>query len=168
MNYTEYYIINDLLSVNYLSDILSTNRRIFQIILAMWSLVPLITASQGLYTEYATAVLPGWSVENTFRDIHRMNEMGQFVSHTIQNEYLSLMFLAYPVLLWRMIPRIEKYTASFRIIIFFVFLGGVFKLVGWSINSNILDINQLILPILEILSILFIPWQYFIAKKSIQ
>ena len=51
-----------------------------------------------------------------------------FGSLDSQTRFLSAVFLSYAVIIWWMLPNIEKHTELIRIMLVFVFIGGLARI----------------------------------------
>lgn len=118
-----------------------------QIVLGLLSLIPLFFSAIGVlhgverFLENAPAAL-----DNQYR-------------------YLSTFYLSLTLMLWWMIPNIERHTMPTRILVGVIFLGGLARLYS-HLTVGPGDPAQFSGMILELALIVIIPWQAIVAKRA--
>ena len=123
-------------------------KRGLQIILGLLSLIPLLVAARTL-----TGGAAGLE--------------GSVVSATLDNQlrYLSTFYVSLTLLIWWMIPNIERHTVPLRILVGAIFLGGLAR------AYSLMTVGHPGAPffngmIIELALIIVIPWQALIAKRA--
>jgi hypothetical protein len=123
-------------------------RRGLQIVLGLLSLIPLVVAYGALSGGAA-------GIE------------GRAVSAALDNQlrYLSTFYLSLTVLIWWMLPNIERHTVPLRILIGAIVLGGLARL--YSLMTVGHPGEQFYTGmIIEFVLIIIIPWQAMVAKRA--
>ena len=82
-----------------------------------------------------------------------------------QIRYLSGVYLLVPLLLLRIIPRIEKEGAMLAIVVTVLFIGGVGRLVSLLTVGTPLD-TQVVNMVLEMGAPVLLLWQRAVAKAA--
>jgi len=123
-------------------------KRGLQIALGILSLIPLFFAGLGI-ANGAGYFLPDGApaaLDNQYR-------------------YLSTIYLIVTFTIWWVLPNIEQHKVPVRIIAGVIFLGGLARLLS-HLTVGPGQPTQFAGMILEIVAILFIPWQAAVAKKE--
>ena len=82
-----------------------------------------------------------------------------------QFRFQSAWYLALAVIIWWMIPQVERQTALFRIIVAFVFIGGLARL--WSAFTLGMPPSDMFAGmVLELVLPVLIPWQARVASSA--
>jgi hypothetical protein len=125
-------------------------RNALQIVLAIFSVVPLAFGISGVFFG-AGRWLPG-----------------EAISPELDNQYrfLSACYLSIAFLLWWAIPHIERHATLIRIIAFVLFLGGLSRLwsfvdVGWGSQA------QVAAMLIELAAPLVAVWQAIVARRHV-
>ncbi len=125
-------------------------RSALQIVLAIFSVVPLAFAVSGVFFG-AGRWLPGEAIPSELDNQYR---------------FLSACYLSISFLLWWAIPHIERHATLIRIIAFVLFLGGLSRLwsfvdVGWGSQA------QVAAMVIELAAPLVAVWQAFVARRHV-
>jgi hypothetical protein len=126
-----------------------TSRLGLQIVLGLLSAVPLVFGALGTISgapglNGAAAVTAG--LDSQFR-------------------FLSGLYLGLAGIVWYIIPRIERETTLFAIIIGSIFLGGLARVVSWH-AFGLPPSNMIAGLILELMVPALIPWQRRLARTA--
>lgn len=120
-----------------------------QIVLGLFSLVPLVFAVLGM-ANGAAGLDPGGQVaapvDNQFR-------------------YLSGMYVVVTLLLWSIIPEIEKHFRTAAILCAALFIGGIGRLISQMAVGPGADF-QVSGAFIELGSPLVLVWLWFVVKRS--
>lgn len=117
-----------------------------QIALGILSLIPLYFSVTGVLAGAASLQdAPSAGIDNQFR-------------------YLSAIYLAITLLIWWVIPKVEQHATPVRIVACVMFLGGFARLYS-HLTLGPGEPTQFTGMIIEFCAIIFIPWQYLVAKK---
>jgi len=123
-------------------------KRGLQIVLGVLSLIPLLFCILGVVYgagRFIDGDVPA-ALDNQFR-------------------YLSVYYLSLTLLIWWIIPNVERHAVPIRILIGVIFLGGIARLYS-HLTVGPGDPGQFGGMILELLLIVIIPWQAAVAKKA--
>ena len=82
-----------------------------------------------------------------------------------QFRFQSAWYLGLAAIIWWIIPKVERQTTLFRVIVFFIFLGGLARVlsaatVGMPANDMFFGM------ILELCVLVLIPWQARVARDA--
>jgi len=81
-----------------------------------------------------------------------------------QFRYLSAIYVAVAVLIWWIIPQVERMTVPFRILVLGLFMGGVGRVISLSQYGE--PLPQMVGGMyLELALPLLIVWQWLVARK---
>lgn len=120
-----------------------------QIVLGLFSLIPLAFAVMGL-ANGAGGLDPGGqvaaAVDNQFR-------------------YLSGMYVVVTLLLWSVIPQVEKHFRILAIVCVALFIGGIGRFLSQTALGPGADF-QLSGMFIELGSPLMLVWAWFVAKRA--
>ena len=122
-------------------------KRGLQIVLGVLSLIPLIFGARNLL-EGAGVFLPAEQVSAAIDS---------------QFRFQSAYYLGLAALIWYIIPNIEKHTTLFRLIILFLFIGGLGRLYSY-VTIGAPPPNMVSGMVLELCLPLLVLWQAKIAK----
>ncbi|MDQ2088706.1 DUF4345 domain-containing protein [Marimonas arenosa] len=82
-----------------------------------------------------------------------------------QFRFQSAWYLALAVIIWWMIPQVERQTALFRIIVAFLFIGGLARV--WSATTLGMPPGDMFAGmVLELCLPILIPWQARVAREA--
>jgi hypothetical protein len=82
-----------------------------------------------------------------------------------QYRFMSAWDIGLAVIIWWIIPRIEVETTLFRIVSAAVFLGGVGRLLAWTVSGSP-GWAFLAVMAVELLVPLLVPWQAYVARRA--
>ena len=122
-------------------------KRGLQIVLGVLSLIPLLFGGRNLLQGAGVFLSPeqvNAAIDSQFR-------------------FQSAYYMGLAFLIWFIIPNIEKHTAIFRLIILFLFIGGVGRLYSY-VTIGAPPSNMIAGMVLELCLPLLIIWQARIAK----
>lgn len=124
-------------------------KRALQVVLTLLSLLPLGVGTLG-FVYGAALFAPASGVTP------RLDSQYRFV---------SAWDVGLALIVWWIIPQIERQTALFRLICIVVFFGGVGRVVSWLVVGSP-GMAFLTVTGLELLIPLFIPWQAYVARHA--
>ena len=124
-------------------------RRGLQLILGVLSLLPLVVGTLGLV--YGSSLLGSPDSVTPKLDS--------------QYRFMSAWDIGLAVIVWWIIPRVERATHLFRIVSGAVCLGGVGRLVAWRVTGSP-GWAFLAVMAIELLVPLLIPWQAYLAREA--
>ena len=125
-------------------------KRTLQVVLALLSLLPLAVGTFGFI--YGAALFaPATGVTP------RLDSQYRFV---------AAWDVGLALIVWWIIPQIERQTALFRLICMVVFVGGCGRIIAWLVVGSP-GTAFLAVTGLELLIPLLIPWQAKVAKAPI-
>ena len=132
------------------------NRRIFQIILGVLSIIPVLSGVSGIVL----------GVGKFFETVPESIKPAIYASMDSQNRYLSAVWLGYAVVIWWIIPNIEKHTQIFRIMMCAVFLGGLARVYSVFAIGEPKPLYFILIGLELTVPIVMVPWQVYVARKS--
>ncbi|WP_213956592.1 MULTISPECIES: DUF4345 domain-containing protein [unclassified Variovorax] len=122
-------------------------KRALQSIVLLLSLLPLAVGTLGLLFGvefYIPAAAASPNLDSQFR-------------------FMSGWDVGLAIIIWWIVPQIERQTALFRIVSMAVFLGGLGRLAAWHVTGRPATAVVLV-AVIELLVPLLIPWQARIAS----
>jgi len=131
------------------------SKKLLQIFLGIIGLVPLITGIEGL--------LGG--AFNRFYSVPFNNQILGNVILDSNLRYFSGVWLGLGIIVFWIIPNIERHTFMLRSICLMIFLGGVGRLISLFLIGNPSSLF-VVFTILELVFPLFSIWQYQIVQSS--
>jgi len=131
------------------------SKKLLQIFLGIIGLVPLITGIEGL--------LGG--AFNRFYSVPFNNQILGNIILDSNLRYFSGVWLGLGIVLFWIIPNIEKHIFVLRSICLMIFLGGVGRLFSLILTGNPSALF-VVFTILELLFPIFSVWQYQIVQHS--
>src|ERR1700754_90565 len=124
-------------------------KRALQVLLAFLSLLPLVVGTFGFI--YGAALLaPAGGVTPKLDSQYR---------------FVAAWDVGMALIVWWIIPQIERQTALFRLICVMVCVGGIGRVVSWLVAGSP-GPAFLAVTVLEILIPLLVPWQAQVAKHA--
>jgi hypothetical protein len=124
-------------------------KRALQVVLALLSLLPLVVGTLGFI--YGAALLAPAAGITPKLDSHY--------------RFMSAWDVGLALLVWWIIPQIERQTSLFRLICIVVSVGGLGRVVAWLIVGSP-GPAFLAVTVLELLIPLLIPWQARVARDA--
>lgn len=124
-------------------------KRALQAVLAILSVIPLWFGLRGLIVG-PKDIMPAEHVNAAIDNVMR---------------YQSGYYLSLFMLLWWMIPNIEKHTAVFRILIIAIFIGGLGRLASY-LTMGQPPVQMMAGMFLELGAPVLMVWQHLVAKKA--
>lgn len=124
-------------------------KRALQVVLALLSLLPLVVGTFGFI--YGAALLaPAGGVTPKLDSQYR---------------FVAAWDVGLALIVWWIIPQIERQTALFRLICMVVFVGGCGRVIAWLVVGSPGTVFLAVTG-LELLIPLLIPWQARVAKPK--
>jgi hypothetical protein len=125
------------------------NRSLLQVVLALLSLLPLVVGTFGFI--YGAALLaPAAGVTPKLDSQYR---------------FVAAWDVGLALIVWWIIPQIERQTTLFRLICMVVFVGGCGRVISWLVVGSPGTVF-LVVTGLELLIPLLIPWQARISRTA--
>lgn len=124
-------------------------RRALQVTIAVLSLAPMTFGLTNL-----------WSGAARFMPVEDVT-----IAIDSQFRFQSGVYVCLALLLWWMIPRIERVTWPFRAVALGLFLGGVGRVISMQ-QYGTPDGNMFSGMILELAMPLFVLWQWWVARQA--
>ncbi len=124
-------------------------RRALQSVVLILSLLPLIVGTLGLLLGvefYIPASAADPNLDSQFR-------------------FMSGWDVGLTIIVWWIVPRIEKETTLFRIVCLAVFLGGLGRVAAWYFTGAP-AVPVMAVTAIELLVPVLIPWQAHVARQS--
>jgi len=120
-----------------------------QIALGVFSLIPLFFAVMGILHGAAN-----------------YDPSGEFAT-AVDNQmrYLSAIYLLVTILLWWIIPQVEKQGLILAFVCAVIFLGGIARYVSYSTVGPGMD-RQFVGMIIELCAPILLIWQRLVARKA--
>ena len=124
-------------------------KRALQVVLAFLSLLPLVVGTLGFI--YGAALLaPAAGVTPKLDSQYR---------------FVAAWDVGLALIVWWIIPQIERQTVLFRLVCILVCLGGIGRVVAWFVVGSP-GPAFLAVTVLELLIPLLIPWQAQVARHE--
>jgi Domain of unknown function (DUF4345) len=124
-------------------------KRALQVVMALLSLLPLAVGILGFIRGaglLAPAAVVTPKLDSQFR-------------------FMSAWDVGLALIVWWLIPQIERQTVLFRLICGVVFAGGVGRVLAWHFSGSP-GLAFLAVTAIELLMPLLIPWQAYVADRA--
>ncbi|MFQ5639249.1 MAG: DUF4345 domain-containing protein [bacterium] len=131
------------------------SRRFLQIVLGVLSIIPVLSGITGMFL----------GIGKFFDTVPRTIELITYASMDSQNRYLSAIWLGYAVIVWWIIPTIERHMHLFRIMMACIFLGGLARLYSFFVIGTPKSLYFILIGLELLVPLILIPWQTYVARQ---